>query len=284
MVAQDVANESRHISVSRPMSQGIDPHPHPTLQNRSLRFHHHHWAQHLHQLHHLTSICCFRFRCRCFILPATVIRKERGMKLKGCCAAAIQEPKARDIGRIIVTGYDGHEDGEVKSALREHFASCGKITDVYTNVRIKGGKIAYVYFVGEGAVEKALKLDGSEVAAGGWKVCAEPFPFNDDNPITAYIRGYDDTWLSDSKMEVAVREFFSSCGEVQLVSFFKEKGFCCVDIKGIDAAEKVRELDGIYFGNKAIVGLLTKPPRHSTHDRFRNYGPRLLAANHMTAE
>uniref|UniRef100_A0A1J3CPX6 Nucleolin 1 n=1 Tax=Noccaea caerulescens TaxID=107243 RepID=A0A1J3CPX6_NOCCA len=104
-----------------------------------------------------------------------VIKKERGMKLKGC-TAAIQEPKARDIGRIIVTGYDGHEDEDVKSALREHFASCGKITDVYI-----GGKIAYVYFVGEGAVDKALKLIGTEVAAGGWKVCAEPYPFWDHN-------------------------------------------------------------------------------------------------------
>jgi hypothetical protein len=202
--------------------------------------------------------------------------------------AAIQEPKASDIGRITVMGFEGHDREGVKSALREHFASCGKISDVYINLKTKNPIVAHIYFVGEGAVEKALKLNGSEVA-GGWKVSAKPYPFYDDNPILVKIRGYEDTWLSDGELEVAVREFFSSCGEVKQVVVHKENGgFCCVDIKGIDAAEKVPELDGSFFGrNKAVVRVLTLPPRHSTHNRARNYGPRnlgLLAANHTAAE
>ncbi|CAA7055520.1 unnamed protein product [Microthlaspi erraticum] len=83
-----------------------------------------------------------------------------------------------DIGRIIVTGCDGRDSEDVESALREHFASCGKITDVYSG----GARIvsfAIIYFVGEGAVDKALKLDGSEVA-GGWKVRVKPCPFRDN--------------------------------------------------------------------------------------------------------
>ncbi|CAA7055365.1 unnamed protein product [Microthlaspi erraticum] len=167
-------------------------------------------------------------------------------------------------------GFDGHDLEDVKSALREHFASCGKITDVYIR---DGGTCAYIYFVGEGAVDKALKLNGTNIA-GGWKVYVEPYPFSDNSPITAFIRGYDDTCLSDSEMEVAVREFFSSCGELKEVSVYKEKGVCFVRIKGIDAAEKVRELDASYFGRNAVVRLLTLPPRHSTHNRIRNYAPR----------
>uniref|UniRef100_A0A1J3EGT6 Nucleolin 2 n=1 Tax=Noccaea caerulescens TaxID=107243 RepID=A0A1J3EGT6_NOCCA len=217
-----------------------------------------------------------------------VIRNQTGMKLKGC-DAAVPEPKARDIGRIMVTGFGGRDRREdVESALREHFGSCGKITDVY----IMSVSVALIYFVGDGAVDKALKLDGSVVAAGGWKVGVKPHPFHDDNPTLVSVRGYD-TSLGDSEIEFAVRMFFSSCGEVVDVTVFKDKGVGTARIKGIDAAEKALELNGSCIGrNKADVRVVSKPPRHTTHTRFAGYRrrpgriphPDLPAASSMTAE
>ncbi|VVB00097.1 unnamed protein product [Arabis nemorensis] len=171
-------------------------------------------------------------------------------------------PKARDIGRISVTGFDTGAD--IKSALREHFASCGKITDVYIQ---KKSRLAYIYFVGEGAVDKALKLNGSDV--GGSKVCVEPYPFHDDNPVSVHVEGYA-TSLSDSEIETALRHLFSSCGKVLRVSIYK--GSTSVTIRGFDAAEKAEELSGSNIGtHKVLVKAFTKPPRETVHDRRRRF-------------
>ncbi|CAH2033883.1 unnamed protein product [Thlaspi arvense] len=192
------------------------------------------------------------------------ISKERGMKLKGC-DAAIQNPKARDIGRISVTGFDSglpHED--VESALRKHFASCGNITDVYIG---KHECAAFVYLVGEDAVDKALKLSGRDV--GGWNVCVEAYPFSDHMTTTMIVQGYD---ISDTEIQVAARELFSSCVEVAEV-FVIKKGCSAVRVKGFDAIEKVRVLDGSYIGDRKVsVRPITTPPRHTVHDRRRRVG------------
>ncbi|CAH2073771.1 unnamed protein product, partial [Thlaspi arvense] len=122
---------------------------------------------------------------------------SQGLKLNGSDAAI---PKRRHIGRIGVTGYDtGLPRGDVESALRKHFASCGQITDVYIPVRCRRDNIitlerfvasssdpvfpaqleySFIYFVGEGAVDNALQLDGSDVAGGN--VSAEDIPFLED--------------------------------------------------------------------------------------------------------
>lgn len=107
-------------------------------------------------------------------------------------------------------GYNtqlSHDD--VESSLRKLFSSCGEITDVYISVLadntldrfviISSSIIPYisqlkfiyadvyvllfhsfgfVYFLGEGAVDKALQLSGSDM--GGWTVIAEPHPFPED--------------------------------------------------------------------------------------------------------
>ncbi|XP_010423843.1 PREDICTED: nucleolin 2-like [Camelina sativa] len=85
----------------------------------------------------------------------------------------------RDVRRVVVTGYDtGLPRDVVKSALRKHFASCGEITDVYIPKNYTKdntlSKCGYIIFLGEGAVDKALQLKGSDV--GGWNVSVTPFP------------------------------------------------------------------------------------------------------------
>lgn len=113
-----------------------------------------------------------------------------------------------NVGRIIVKGYDAklpHDD--VESALRKLFSSCGEINDIYicetedrlyrfvaffmfsqlnpirsiTTCQRKTffffcfRSDATIYFIGEGAAEKALQLSGSDV--GGWKAIVTPYPF-----------------------------------------------------------------------------------------------------------
>ncbi|EOA21926.1 hypothetical protein CARUB_v10002413mg, partial [Capsella rubella] len=84
-----------------------------------------------------------------------------------------------DIGRIIVRGYDIRLRRDVvEKALRKHFASCGEITDVYIPKDYRNHTLwrsGYIYFLGEGAVEKALQLKGSDV--GGWNVSVTAYPF-----------------------------------------------------------------------------------------------------------
>ncbi|EFH60976.1 hypothetical protein ARALYDRAFT_478232, partial [Arabidopsis lyrata subsp. lyrata] len=52
-------------------------------------------------------------------------------------------------------------------------------------------RYAFIYFVGEGAADKALQLNGSDM--GGWTVDAEalPFPEEDDNFSIVYLVGKD---------------------------------------------------------------------------------------------
>ncbi|CAA7055417.1 unnamed protein product [Microthlaspi erraticum] len=189
------------------------------------------------------------------------------MKLKDP-GPTIAEAKARGIERISVRGFERRDHEDVKSALREHFASCGRITDITIWFR---QTVANIYFVGEGAADKALKLDGSVVAAGGWKVSAEPYPFSEERIDVVIIRGYDYTSLSDSEVDVAVRDFLSSCGQVIQVMAIKRKGSIVAYIKGFFAGEKAVELNGSYLkGHKVAVTVLTTPFRNRSRIRSRN--------------
>ncbi|XP_013611654.1 PREDICTED: uncharacterized protein LOC106318291 isoform X3 [Brassica oleracea var. oleracea] len=90
-------------------------------------------------------------------------------------------PKNSYIGRILVKGYNtqlSHDD--VESSLRKLFSSCGEITDVYIGVLANNTlrSFGFVYFRGEGAVDKALQLSGRDM--GGWNVIADPHPFPKD--------------------------------------------------------------------------------------------------------
>ncbi|KAG2241831.1 hypothetical protein Bca52824_096327 [Brassica carinata] len=124
--------------------------------------------------------------------------------------------KIRNVGRIIVKGYDAklpHDD--VESALRKLFSSCGEINDIFiseTEDRLYSD--ATIYFIGEGAAEKALQLSGSDV--GGWKAIVTPYPFPEaaGRSLIVCVTGYD-TSLSKIKIERALRQHFSSCGRLR---------------------------------------------------------------------
>ncbi|VVB14045.1 unnamed protein product [Arabis nemorensis] len=80
--------------------------------------------------------------------------------------------------RIRVEGYDTSLPyDDVKSALRRRFSSCGEIMDICIPRYVEPDALniyALVTLLGEDAVEKALKLHGSDV--GGWKVLVRDYP------------------------------------------------------------------------------------------------------------
>ncbi|CAN7083057.1 unnamed protein product, partial [Brassica oleracea var. botrytis] len=74
---------------------------------------------------------------------------------------------------VFVKGFDSSlPPNDIKSALREHFASCGEITRVSVPIdRETGGSrgIAYVEF--KEGTEKAFELNGSDI--GGWNIVVD---------------------------------------------------------------------------------------------------------------
>lgn len=115
-------------------------------------------------------------------------------------------------------GYDtGLPHDDVESALRKLYSSCGEITDVYVPIDYQWentlSKCSFVYFVGEGAVDKALLLNGADV--GGWNVSAEAYPFQRYAKylVSVTVKGYD-TSLDEIDIENELTKLFSSCGEV----------------------------------------------------------------------
>ncbi|VVB05790.1 unnamed protein product [Arabis nemorensis] len=80
--------------------------------------------------------------------------------------------KVCDPSGFLVTGYDTSLDEDyVKSALFEHFRSCGEI--VYVSIEREYrqpsllSRYGFISILGDGALEKALGLSGSDL--GGWK-------------------------------------------------------------------------------------------------------------------
>ncbi|VVB05789.1 unnamed protein product [Arabis nemorensis] len=71
---------------------------------------------------------------------------------------------------FFVSGYDTWLPADcVPSALSTVFSSCGEI--IYTSILPSS---TFVCISGEGALEKALELSGSDV--GGWTVVVKPEP------------------------------------------------------------------------------------------------------------
>uniref|UniRef100_A0A1J3FCH3 Nucleolin 1 n=1 Tax=Noccaea caerulescens TaxID=107243 RepID=A0A1J3FCH3_NOCCA len=148
------------------------------------------------------------------------------------------DPRSRGI-RICVEGYDTSRPAEdVYPALRKHFSLPGERVHVFIPFAkdVKIGHInrfAFIYVMGEGAEEKVLKLSGSDM--GGRTVVAKPYPNHETYldhelaPIQASpsimkpavfpcisriaVEGYDTT-LPASDVSFALREHFSSCGEI----------------------------------------------------------------------
>ncbi|XP_013611653.1 PREDICTED: nucleolin 2-like isoform X2 [Brassica oleracea var. oleracea] len=185
-------------------------------------------------------------------------------------------PKNSYIGRILVKGYNtqlSHDD--VESSLRKLFSSCGEITDVYIGVLANNTlrSFGFVYFRGEGAVDKALQLSGRDM--GGWNVIADPHPFPKDAdccPVVA-VQGYD-TSLSKTDIKKVLTTHFSSCGEVTEIRIHKRIGAAAVYVYGECAEEKVLGLDGSYIGEHQIIVKLVSARRiYTVHPRRRHRCP-----------
>ncbi|VVB13185.1 unnamed protein product [Arabis nemorensis] len=72
---------------------------------------------------------------------------------------------------IFVKGFDPSlARDDIKTALRTHFGTCGKVTRVYVPTECKtGATIGYAFVdMRSSSVEKALKLSGSSL--GGWNL------------------------------------------------------------------------------------------------------------------
>ncbi|KAG2241830.1 hypothetical protein Bca52824_096326 [Brassica carinata] len=157
--------------------------------------------------------------------------------------------KTRNVGRVFVAGYDTklpHDD--VESALGKLFSSCGQVTDIFIRqIDKKLARRAIVYILGKSAADKALLLSGSDV--GGWKAIVTPyrFPESAGRHIAVSVTGYDNS-LSD--IESAMRQHFSSCGEISDFDIYSASvGF---NVDGEDAQDKVMDLDGSDMGGRTL--------------------------------
>nr|VDD58966.1 unnamed protein product [Brassica oleracea] len=148
---------------------------------------------------------------------------KKGLELNGSDA----EIRKSSIRRISVEGYDTSlrlED--VDEALREHFASCGKI--IHVSIPRNSDwtilcQYAFVYFNDEDE-EKALRLDGSDMGGRILQIKSYPFHATYLNHVldpmkegllkyqhTAKVTGYDNS-LSLDAVQKEIEEYFSACG------------------------------------------------------------------------
>ncbi|XP_018446013.1 nucleolin 2 isoform X3 [Raphanus sativus] len=191
------------------------------------------------------------------------------------------KPRKRDIGRIRVKGFsiDLPRD-DVESALRKHFSSCGEITDVCVHVLTDNllSDRGFIYFLGgQGTVDKAMQLSGTDV--GGWNVIVEPYPFleNADWDPVAFVQGYD-TGLGKTEIKRMLFNHFSSCGQIMDIEFHNSTiGVASVYLYGEGAEDKVLDLDGSYMGGcKILVKHIITNGIYTVHPRRRHYGwPRI---------
>ncbi|XP_020889396.1 nucleolin 1 [Arabidopsis lyrata subsp. lyrata] len=127
-------------------------------------------------------------------------------------------------------------------------------------------RYAFIYFVGEGAADKALQLNGSDM--GGWTVDAEalPFPEEDDNYVAFQVKGYD-TSLSKSDIKCELSKLFSSCGKIDDVRIYE--GFSIVYLVGKDAVDEAPKLSGTDMGggHKVVVRFVAYHGRTIVHPR-----------------
>ncbi|KAJ4875824.1 hypothetical protein Rs2_40842 [Raphanus sativus] len=136
---------------------------------------------------------------------------------------------------ISVTGYNPNlPEDDIKKELIELFSSCGDVTRVIVpkdpDHSPNLDRRALVILFGDGAEEKALQLNGTDV--GGWNALVKVESDEEDEEAARYrsslinelmndpkfwygvsVRGYD-TSLPVDQVERALKEHFSDCGEI----------------------------------------------------------------------
>ncbi|CAA7052009.1 unnamed protein product [Microthlaspi erraticum] len=168
---------------------------------------------------------------------------------------------------MYVEGYDTSQSGyDLVMSMEKHFGSCGEVLHVYIPGYCEGkipNRFALMYLRGEGAEEKASKLNGS--CMGGHKLVVAPYPFHatrlehkfalmrkEDNEQAQliYIQGYD-TSLPLDYVERILYEEVGLYGEVVSITICEEeenkavlRRTAFVTVRGIDALERLLHLRG----------------------------------------
>ncbi|KAG2269678.1 hypothetical protein Bca4012_062695 [Brassica carinata] len=141
---------------------------------------------------------------------------EEFLKLTPAMAARLAKAKRACDGKMMmVTGYDTSlPAADIVASLTNHFSSCGEIVD-FQLYPLKHHPIqdhqAIISILGEGAEEKALELNGSDM--GGFKLvvvpCIKPVG-NSPLPVDdAFPRGFMIPGDSHSCCREEVEERFS---------------------------------------------------------------------------
>ncbi|CAH8269905.1 unnamed protein product [Arabidopsis lyrata] len=101
---------------------------------------------------------------------------------------------------ISVEGYNTTlKEYPLRLALAKHFASCGKITQIYVPRDFKKKllkRASFVWIEGDDAEEKALQLSGTDV--GGWTAIVKPVP--------SQKIFYDDSWSAATPEAICPQE------------------------------------------------------------------------------
>ncbi|XP_018478695.2 nucleolin 1-like [Raphanus sativus] len=160
----------------------------------------------------------------------------RGFESEAARKETIDKYEDKPRTMISVEGYDTClPEDDIKSALINHFNSCGEVFNVIVRKDPDHSpnldRRALVILLGEGAEEKALQLNGTDI--GGWKALVKVEPEEEvDEEALLYlssltdqiyndrrfwfgvaVRGYD-TSLPADEVESALMKHFSSCGEI----------------------------------------------------------------------
>nr|VDD64617.1 unnamed protein product [Brassica oleracea] len=168
---------------------------------------------------------------------------------------------------ISVEGYDTClPEEDIKSELTNHFNSCGEVFNVIVRKDLQSPNLdrrALVILLGDGAEEKALELNGTDI--GGWnalvKKITDSRTISDntkpENPVLFTIAiglmGYD-TCLPEEDIKSELTNHFNSCGEVFNVIVRKDLQSPNLDrralviLLGDGAEEKALELNGTDIG------------------------------------
>ncbi|CAA7051545.1 unnamed protein product [Microthlaspi erraticum] len=166
--------------------------------------------------------------------------------------------------RFCVKGYDTSlPDDDIKKALISHFNSCGEIytlvisRDLVTVTDDVDKSCAFMVLRGEGAEEKALALNGSDL--GGWNVSVvkveekqktleevEAFHavyYDKNRRFGISVTGFD-TSLPEDDLKTALRQEFASCGEILHVYIPTGDGVAYVYFSEEEAIARALELYG----------------------------------------
>ncbi|WZY80169.1 hypothetical protein YC2023_026553 [Brassica napus] len=190
---------------------------------------------------------------------------------------------------------------DIGNGLTSHFSSCGRICnldiprDPITNV--VNSKCSFFQLCGgEGAEEKALALDGTDM--GGWNVTVKVLPHDDLEFTTdqlaamsishfkktrsegVSVRGYDNS-LPSNDIKSALTKHFASCGEITDVFVLKRRAI--IYFFGWHAISKAVELSGSNVGGCGLVVKALPVPKTVPSDILAIYTDSYTPASNLTA-